>query len=215
MHNVLYGLPARPSGRLLVDEAHLAKHLVRLVPDLGECTRNVRPLLAGARTRLRVVSLTATGDSLVQDRFNLDTEDEANSIVRQRLDAPKTIRVRRMARDRDVVSGLVQETLSILEQASAPAACLVFANTPATARAVYNKLTSRSGKATDHPPEVVLLTGRTREREAERIRSRILDPVSGIPASRDQASPRERHLIVVATQTLEVGADVDAEVSVR
>ena len=194
---------------ILVDEAHLVKHLVRLVPDLAECTRNVRPLLAGARTRPQVVALTATGDTSVQDRFNLDAEDEANSIVRQRLDAPKTIRVRRMARD--VVKGLVQETLSMLEQASRPAACLVFANTPATARAVYNELTCRSGKGTDHPSEIVLLTGRTREREAEKTRSRILDPVAGIPTSRDPASPRDRHLVVVATQTLEVGADIDAE----
>ena len=32
---------------VLVDEAHLAKHLIRLMPDLGECTRNARPYWAG------------------------------------------------------------------------------------------------------------------------------------------------------------------------
>ena len=41
------------------------------------------------------MALTATGDASARDRFDLDAEDEANSIVRQRLDAAKSIRVRR------------------------------------------------------------------------------------------------------------------------
>ena len=32
-----------------------------------------------------------------------------------------------------------------------------------------------------------------------------------MPATRKSAATREHHLVVVATQTLEVGADVDAE----
>ena len=194
---------------VLVDEAHLAEHLIRLVPGLNECTRNARPILGGTRSRPQVVALTATGDALSRDRFDLDADDEANSIVRQRLDASKSMRVRSVARD--VVKGMVQETRLLLKQAARPATCIVFANTPATARAVYDELTSTRGKGFDHPSDIVLLTGRTREREAERTRKRVLDPVNGMPASRDPRALRERHLIVVATQTLEVGADIDAE----
>ena len=194
---------------VLVDEAHLAKHLIRLVPGLTECTRNARPILGGTRSRPQVVALTATGDASARDRFDLDADDEADPIVRQRLDASKSMRVRSVARD--VVKGMVQETRLLLKQAARPATCIVFANTPATARAVYDELTSTRGKGFDHPSDIVLLTGRMREREAERTRERVLDRVHGMPAARDLGALRERHLIVVATQTLEVGADIDAE----
>ena len=194
---------------VLVDEAHLAKHLIRLVPGLAECIRYARPVLGRRRSRPQVVALTATGDASVHDRFDLDADDEANPIVRQRLDASKSIRVRSVARD--AAKGMVQETRLLLKQAARPANCIVFANTPATARAVYDELTSTRGKGFGHPSDIVLLTGRTREREAERTRERVLDRANGMPASRDPAALRERHLIVVATQTLEVGADIDAE----
>ncbi len=59
--------------------------------------------------------------------------------------------------------------------------------------------------------DVLLLTGLTREREANRIRAKILDREHGMDAKRDASLGRQRHLIVVATQTLEVGADIDAE----
>jgi len=197
---------------ILVDEAHLAHHLIRLVPDLADCTRGARPILPGARSRPQVVALTATGDASVRDRFDLDADDKANDVVRERLDAPKAIRIRSIGRERDMAKRMVRETRSLLEKAARPTSCIVFANTPATARAVYDELSSGSrAKGLDHPSDILLLTGRTREREAERTRERVLDRVGGMPASRDPDAPRDRHLVVVATQTLEVGADIDAE----
>jgi CRISPR-associated endonuclease/helicase Cas3 len=53
-----------------------------------------------------------------------------------------------------------------------------------------------------------------RQREADIARRRILDPVEGAPAGRDRSTPRSKHLIVIATQTLEVGADLDFDVLV-
>ena len=85
---------------------------------------------------------------------------------------------------------------------------MVFANTPKSAREAFGRLRTL---ATDGSAEVLLLTGRSREREAERTRARILDPVHGMASTREAATSRQRHLIVVATQTLEVGADIDAE----
>jgi len=208
----IYAALSGADSLILVDEAHLAHHLIRLVPDLAECTRGAQPILPRKRSKPQVVALTATGDAPARDRFGLDAEDEANDVVRERLDAPKSIRIRSIKRERDVAKRMVQETRSLLEKAARPTSCIVFANSPATARAVYNELGNGSrGKGLDHPSDILLLTGRTREREAERTRERVLDRVGGMPASRDPDAPRDRHLVVVATQTLEVGADIDAE----
>lgn len=191
---------------VLVDEAHLARHLIRLVPDLADCTRHAQALLSRGRSRPQVVALTATGDASGKDRFDLDAEDEAHPIVQERLDAPKPIKVRAVPRDAD--GAMAEAVQSLLTEEDRPVSCLVFANTPATARSVFDQL--RASVADDWA-DVLLLTGRTREREAEKTRARVLDPVHGMAASRGGALGRTRHFIVIATQTLEVGADVDAE----
>ena len=189
---------------VILDEAHLAPHLRELVPALGECIPGAREILGTARSRPKVVALTATGDVGCGGRFDLDADDTAHPEVRRRLDAVKPTEVRVMASG-DSASQLTEAALGLIREAPAPAACVVFANTPATARRAFEKL-AKSGTG-----EVVLLTGRTREREAERTRSRVLDAVHGMAATRPAGNGRQHHLIAVATQTLEVGADIDAE----
>ena len=189
---------------VLLDEAHLAPHLEKLLPALAECTPGARSPLGDARSRARLVPLTATGDQS-DTPFMLDDADEANPVVRQRLDATKPVALREGAGDG--VRSLAEAAHDLLREAPAPRSCLVFANTPKTARAVFDRLSKQFGRNA----EVLLLTGLMREREAERIRQWILDPHRGMPANRHADSARERHLVVVATQTLEVGADVDAE----
>ena len=109
----------------------------------------------------------------------------------------------------DLPTLLTDATRELMTKSPHPAALLVFANSPATARAVFNRL--QKGDNGQPRSDILLLTGRTREVEAKRIRERVLDDERGMAASRDISSARDRHLVVVATQTLEVGADVDAE----
>ena len=191
---------------VLLDEAHLAPHLEKLLPALAECTPGARSPLGEARSQARLVSLTATGDNADGAApFLLDADDEANPVVRQRLDATKPLALREGTGAG--ARGLADAAHDLLREAPAPSSCLVFANRPMTARAVFNRLKKQyDGKA-----DVLLLTGLMREREAERIRQWILDPDRGMPANQGADKARDRHLIVVATQTLEVGADVDAE----
>ena len=191
---------------VLLDEAHLAPHLTELLPALSDCTPDAQPVLNPSRSRPAIVALTATGDTGEENRFDLDGDDEAHPVVRRRLDAAKSMEVREQSGD--AAQRIAQATRDLIEEATDPAAGVVFVNTPATARAVFGRLRD---KITEETAEILLLTGRSREREAERTRQQILDPVAGMAATRDVAAGRPRHLIVVATQTLEVGADIDAD----
>lgn len=196
---------------VLVDEAHLATHLMRLIPALRECSPDSTSPLPGLRSAPQIVSLTATGDA-TDDRFQLDGIDYEHGIVRQRLDAPKRLIIGERPRC-DVerqAKHMATATTELLEAAGRSTSCVVFANTPAVARAVHNEIESLRGQSIDSACDVLLLTGRNREHDARRIRDRILDPKCGAAADRPEAS-RDHSLIVVATQTLEVGADVDFE----
>lgn len=191
---------------ILLDEAHLAPHLKRLLDALPECAPGARAILGESRSKARITALTATGDPS-GERFDLDAQDRANPIIERRLRAPKPLEVQTFVKA-DPAKPLADAALDLLQQAPRPSACLVFANTPRTARETFERLRRRMSDAT---AETLLLTGLTREREAERMRTRILDPNDGMAATRPSGSVRPRHLVVVATQTLEVGADIDAE----
>ena len=200
---------------VLLDEAHLAPHLRSLTGALGECMPGVQPLLNSQRSTATVVTLTATGDPASKSRFDLDDDDQRHGVIRQRLDATKRLDLE-VKESGDIARHLVDGTIRLMDEASRPASFLVFANTPKTARQVFNRLEkqakTRKSKKTSipmDPPQ--LLTGLTREQEAECIRKHIVDPDHGMAATRSATTPRERHLVVVATQTLEVGADLDAE----
>lgn len=190
---------------VLLDEAHLARHLGTLVPALADCHPKTRSLLGVHRSQPTVVALTATGDTPESERFDLDGDDRAHPVVRQRLDAPKPLQVVEVAKG-DTAKPLADAAVKLTREAPAPAVCLVFGNTPKMARETFERLRKALPEA-----EVLLLTGRVREREAARIRARILDPEDGMATVRRADAARRRHLIVVATQTLEVGADIDAE----
>ena len=193
---------------VLVDEAHLAPHLRSLVLALAECTPDAKQILRGGRSKATVVALTATGEVDRADRFDLTDADERNIVVRTRLDAAKPTCLR-VVDSTDVGKHLADATAELMSEASGPASFVVFANSPSTARDAFRRLQAPQ-KTSLGKPEVILLTGRMREREAETIRARILEPASGMAATTTDRA-RERHLVVVATQTLEVGADIDAE----
>ena len=189
---------------VLLDEAHLAPHLRALMGALAECTPGAEALLGDFRSRASITALTATGDTSAE-RFDLDERDRENPTIIERLNAAKPVEVRTFDTG-DTAKLLAEAAVDLLAEAAQPASCLVFANTPKTARDTFERLRRREPDA-----EMLLLTGLNREREAEGIRERILDPATGMAAARHRDSTRERHLVVVATQSLEVGADLDAE----
>ena len=205
-HRSVDAAMAGTDSLVLLDEAHLAPHLKSLIPALAECHPDAKEILGGGRARPQVVALTATGDAGTSGRFDLDADDEADAVVRERLDAVKPLQLQ-ITGAGDVARRLADAALDLVDRSPGSVTCLVFANSPRTARRAFDRLRQAKSLA---DADVLLLTGLSREREAQRIRERILDPDLGMAADRDTET-RARHLVVVATQTLEVGADVDAE----
>lgn len=199
---------------VLLDEAHLARPLQSLLEPVAECdVGDPERVLGTSRARLCLSSLTATGDAA--DPFVLDASDHADPVVRRRLDAAKSLRlVEGRGKAKDLGPQLAAAVVDELSSSSGPVAVVVFANTPARARAVFDQLCVEAGKKASPLAGTcqLLLTGRMRRQEADQARTAILDPATGAPSDRDRSSPRSHHLVVVSTQTLEVGADLDFDV---
>lgn len=187
---------------VLLDEAHLARPLMRLA-DALEASDFGDPsiLLNASRARPRLVALTATGED-AGDRFDLDENDRTHPLVHRRITAAKPVRLREVSSKSELPRILADAALGFLKDRPA-SSCVVFCNTVATARGTREQVAKRLG----HDTDVLLVTGRAREHEASRLRSFLLDPKTGAPAF--GGGERERALVVVATQTLEVGADLD------
>ncbi len=215
---------AATDSLVLLDEAHLSAELIQLMGRLPDCDarragimrlpgRFTRPdspeLLPPSRIHPVMVSLTATG-SRHHDRFDLDADDLAHPIVTKRLSAAKRTSVHVTTRDR-VAGDLADACLNLLHEVPEARSALVFVNTPRRAREVRRALERKPTKG-QRGRSVLVLTGQLRDLDADAIRTRLLDPHVGIPSGR--ATEPQTVLIVIATQTLEVGADVDADVLV-
>lgn len=198
---------------VLLDEAHLASALHKLTEPLAACDiGDPTQLLHPSRARPVFVAMTATGSGSSTGAFSLDDEDLAHPIVRRRLDAAKPVSLVTCAPSR-VTDSLVDTTISLLESRPSSTA-IVFTNDPGTARAVFDRIRRPPVLRRAGEKGVQLLTGRVRDRDAQTVREALLNPVYGAPAGRRPRRAVDGHLIVVATQTLEVGADLDFDVLV-
>ena len=192
---------------VLVDEAHLARHLRELIPKLEQCMHPTSRLLPAQRSSPQVVSLTATGDSSALDRFDLDADDRAHPTICERLDAAKPVEIDEKPTG-DPAKALRDAALGLLDKASSPTSCVIFCNTPSVAREVFTLVKGHKNCA---GTDLLLVTGRTRQLDSDELRRRLLSPETGVPARDVDRPDRSRHLVVVSTQTLEVGADLDFE----
>lgn len=188
---------------ILVDEAHLAHGLLCLHEPLQQCdVGDASSVIPASRKSPVVVSMTATGSKANGERFDLDEDDRNHAVIRQRLEATKEVSLENVATSRELSRLLATQVKRLLAEADVGASCVVFVNQPSRAREVETLLRQDVDDV-----DIVLLTGLTREREASRTRSFLLDPSTGIKSG--ALSRRQRQLVVVATQTLEVGADLD------
>ena len=188
---------------LLLDEAHCAQPFLQTL-------QAVRRFQTWAHAPLGrcfyPVVMSATPPSGMEDVF----EDQSD----ERLDASHPLGRRQLAHKPAVLETVEQakggQATQVLAQALAEAgvalvnaqrrAIVVFVNRVATARETYRTLHNRDDI------DAVLLTGRMRPVDKDATVQRHLTPLH---SNRSEKRVLEKPLIVVATQTLEVGADLD------
>jgi CRISPR-associated endonuclease/helicase Cas3 len=201
----------------LLDEAHLAAPFAQTLRRIA--AYRAPPWCERAPGPWSVVSLSATQEPRGA-AFGLDEADRAHPVLRSRLDAPKPAELRLLpatsvkeaetdgrasarvaARSARATVEAFADAAKALLDGSARSSVAVVVNRVALARAVWQQLDEQLGDAA----EVVLLTGRIRELD----RKEMLDQV--VPRLAIGAERGAKPLVIVATQTIEAGADFDVD----
>lgn len=191
---------------ILLDEAHLSKAFTATVRSLRrEQGRASPPPQRPAMVHLVPLSATATSAETDPQPFRLDASDRSNPTLARRASAPKPARlIPGGSNQAEQVKVLRREALALLESLrGVPAATLaIVVNRVALARRLFDALRETPKAAFD----ARLLTGRCRPLDREPLTEELMRRCAAGRQITDQAA---RPLIVVATQTIEVGADLD------
>jgi CRISPR-associated endonuclease/helicase Cas3 len=188
---------------VLLDEAHCSRPFAQTAEAVAEYRawgESPQP------SPFRVVQMTATppGDLPEGDVLRDEEEDREHPVLGRRIRAAKPARlvVAEKAKgkgwQRHLAAELARQAGKLMH--GPVRAVGVIVNRVATARAVYERLAESHGGGAD----VVLLTGRMRPLDRDHVVNRwlrLLEPGA--------AGALERPVFVVATQCLEVGADLD------
>jgi len=192
---------------ILLDEAHLSEPFRQSLISLKRLRR-------GDDAPWTVALMTATPGQEVECPFGLSDDDRAHSLLSRRLNASKPARlleipgkqgVRAEAQRVEVMADEARATVDALKEAGIvnPAVGVVV-NRVARAREIFDRLRRELNDA-----EVILVIGPARpvDRE-ERARAELSRIKTRNP---DAARILERALVVVATQTIEAGVDIDLD----
>ncbi len=189
------------SSLIVLDEAHLSR-------PFSQTISNARRLGAD----IRVVTMTATPPAGVTSTFRLTSRDEENEVLQLRLNAKKAARVLKVEssgdpdKDRDrLVATIAHSAAECLTSGSNVRVLGVMVNTVARARGVFQHLQNHVGP----DAHLLLLTGRIRPYDRDRLLQTWLPYIRADLRRPDP--PDGKPVILVSTQTLEAGADVDLD----
>lgn len=178
------------------DEAHLT-------PAFSSVLREV----AGKQSRsdvlrpMRVMELSATSRGEEANVFRLETQDEGDKIVRDRLDARKRLFLHEEGVLNDGICKMIELAKSYAEQ---QAKILIYVRSPESANQVAKGL--RNFINTDAEMRIAVLTGSMRGFERDLL-------IQGDPVYRaflDSNSVVRKTVYLVSTSAGEVGVDLDA-----
>lgn len=170
----------------IVDEAHLSNPFIETV----SCACKY-----GADIRLITMSATPLFDHHETEVVSLSSEDRSNPVLKRRINASKSAMLEETSnKDSDFVKRAVSAAQELVDNGRIIG---VIVNRVNTARKIHKELL-KSKKRSE------LLTGRIRPYDRDKLMERVFPEIrSG--RTREEGPP----LFIVATQTVEVGADID------
>lgn len=184
---------------VIVDEAHLANPFVDTLRSVSR-TSMVGELPLGAPIVL-TMSATPPSEDRGQRVFPTVLRDaDVCPVAAQRINARKRLHGVLVPKNGEPASALAELAVTLFDPDAGIRAVGVVCNTVQRARDVAERLRSVEGLR----QFVCLLTGRVRPHDRDRLVGSITSAVS---ATRDRASAQP--VILVATQTVEVGANLD------
>lgn len=192
---------------ILLDEVHLAEPFAQTLEALSTTYRSTASALPD---RFRVVRMSATAGKIAAGTrvFGLAADDRDQPVLARRLSATKLGELAALkvtgddedAKRAVVAQAAVQHSLA-LQRAGARVVGVVV-NRVDTARQALASLRTQNVSTTD----AELVTGRMRPIDRDDVVRRVLLPRCG---SRQDRPAESRPLVLVATQCIEAGADLD------
>ena len=184
---------------ILLDEAHLAEPF-RQTLDWVQMYKGINwREKQNANAPWGSALLTATPGEKPTDAFSLDGEDKSNQILKKRLGASKRAKFKEVADDQRITA-LVEEVQKTLKKDIEVIGVVV--NRVARARSVFRHLTEQFSP---EEAECLLLIGPARPVDRDRLAGRLAPIRTGAERKLDKP------LILVATQCIEAGVDIDLD----
>lgn len=197
---------------VVLDEAHLSQPFEKLLQRLQRYQQWAE---VSVGRPLQVVRMSATPQDSAQPLFRLDERDRQHPVLAARLRAQKWVELLEVP-DSEQDSTLRQRVVEAIEKWLKPrqqsllqrpyANIGVVVNRVATARALFQQLRELAQNRPELKLEVTLLTGRTRPLDRTQVLNKLLPQLA---AQRIRTQTHELLQIVVATQCIEAGADLD------
>ena len=183
---------------IIVDEAHLSEAFLSTLRDIS-ALEEIRTVPAPI-----VVAMSASPDGTGQSPHRISASDEQDPIAGRRLRAEKTVRLVTAPRVSENAASATADVLAYwgLELGGLGKVTGVIVNTVSMARAVFSKLRA----TVPDPGDCVLLTGRIRPVDREYLYYAWYPRIRAGGERED-----DKAIYVVATQTIEVGADIDLD----
>ena len=192
---------------LIIDEAHISRPFIQTLEWVKRYRLHEPAGCETVQLPFQLIQMTATPPATTHDdqKITLTPEDYGHPVLEPRLRAAKPARLvaepkaKGKVREEQMAKRLVEEAEKILGE-DHPRSIAIMVNRVATARSVAEKLEK------ENKGRVTLLIGRLRPLDREAATKGIQERLKTGAAT---GAPVDGPSIVVSTQCLEVGADLD------